>query len=80
MSNFELKNKSGFIFKNEYKKEDKHPEYKGQIKWDDQLIDIALFVKEKNGKKYFGVALNEPYEKNDLPESKVDQETDDLPF
>jgi len=70
----EIKLNSGSIFKNDYKKEETHPDYKGKINVDGKVKDIALWLnKPDGGKPYFGVKISEPYVKegesqeNDLP-------------
>ena len=68
----DLSNNKGVIFKNKDKKEDRHPDYKGQIRWKDENIDIVLYLNEsKTGLKYFGVVLSPEY----IPDKK--QETHD---
>ena len=58
----ELKENKGRIFKNTYKTEDKHPEYKGEIDWKGERIEIALWVsKSENGIQYFSTAQSEPF-------------------
>lgn len=67
----------GAIFKNENKKEQKHPDYKGKINWNGQDIEISLWVAEaKNGNKYFSAKLQEPFVK----QTSTIQTNDDLPF
>jgi len=88
----ELKENTGMIFRNEYKKDnEKAPDFKGKIDWKGETIEIALWNNPpKDGKKgYFGVKLSEPYvaennnkqnpgeiEKVINPESDIDS----LPF
>ena len=77
MSEFKIDEKSGFIFKNKYKTEDKHPMYKGNINWKGELIDIALWVKkDKEGKSFFSAKLNEPFVKPDEAQSNNNVITD----
>ena len=74
------KENTGAIFKNTYKTEnDKQPDYKGGINVDGKEKDIALWLREKDGKKYFSVSISEPYKK---PETAHDDEAinTDLPF
>jgi len=59
---FEIKENKGSIFKNDYKKEDKHPDYKGKINVEGKIYDIGLYLNEtKEGKKYFGVSIQKEY-------------------
>ena len=74
------KDNSGLIFKNTKKTEDKHPDYKGQIKVNGAVKDIGLWVrKDKNGASFFGVLLNEPKPK-EQPTQPTQNQKDDLPF
>lgn len=69
----------GAIFKNENKKEQKHPDYKGKINWNGKEIEISLWVAEaKNGNKYFSAKLQEPFVKQTTTIQTNDD--DGLPF
>ena len=59
----ENKTNTGSAFKNDYKKEDKHPDWKGTVNVDGKDKAIALWEREKNGKKYYSIAFSEPYKK-----------------
>lgn len=89
MSKFELNNGSGFIFKNDRKQSENHPDYRGTIKTPEgDEFDISLWVKSNSKGSYFSVAVNPPY----VPEEKEQQappksapkadykKNDDLPF
>ena len=81
MSEFKLKENTGFIFKNEHKKADNHPDYKGNINVDGKEKEIALWVKEKNGKKYFSASISNPYIKEHTKEPEnLNKDDSDLPF
>lgn len=76
----EQKNNTGAIFKNDYKKTDQHPDYKGKCLVDGTEKEIALWLNEsKAGKKYFSVKFSEPY-KNEDAEYDAKQAENDLPF
>ena len=80
----EQKNNTGAIFKNNYKKTDSQPDYKGKAVIDGVEKEVALWLKEsKNGVKYFGAAFSKPYQAEveaggDEPMKKTS--SDDLPF
>ena len=77
----EQKNNTGAIFKNDYKKTDSHPDYKGKALIDGVEKEIALWLKEsKTGTKYFGVVVSEPYVKPTQAAAVVTAPSDDLPF
>lgn len=84
---FELKNGTGFIFKNKNKTANIHPEYKGDIKTPNgELLTISLWVKDGDNGKFFSASIQEPYkpeqksqQKSQLKQSSPEP-TDDLPF
>lgn len=55
----------GTLFKNTYKKEDKHPDWKGTIKLlDGKLLEIAAWEGQTNkGEDKLSVKISEPREK-----------------
>jgi hypothetical protein len=58
MADYEHQNMWGSIFKNKYKKLDKHPDYSGDAKINDVDHKIALWIKvDKNGNKYFSCKI-----------------------
>ena len=73
----EHKENTGTLFKNQYKTEDKHPNYKGRINVDGKMMDIALWKRTtKQGENYLSVKLSEPREKKQVEQDRVQ---DDLP-
>ena len=72
--------RTGSIFKNTYKTEQKHPDYRGLYK-DDQGKEwsVALWVKEGAKGKFFSMAMSEPQPQQRTVADKKD-ETDELPF
>ena len=77
---YEQRNGTGSIFKNTYKTEEKHPDYRGIYK-DDQGKEwsVALWVKEGAKGKFFSMAMSEPQPQQRTVADKKD-ETGDLPF
>lgn len=65
MSDFEQKNGTGSIFKNENKTKESHPDYRGSILTPTgEKFDLSLWLKTaKSGKKYFSVSVQPPYKK-----------------
>jgi len=75
------KENSGAIFKNNYKKADTHPDYKGKMNVDGKEKEVALWVREtKTGEKFFSMAISEPYKPEAMVEDLQTLKTDDLPF
>lgn len=85
----EQKNNTGAIFKNDYKKTDSQPDYKGKAVIDGVQKDVALWVNEsKNGNKYFSATFSKPYQaeveaggnEDAKYDAKMAEGADDLPF
>ena len=91
MADFKHDNNKGSIFKNDQKGNDKAPSYKGTINVEGKDFSISLWVNEikkgeNQGQKYFGVQIEEPYNKeanntkaNEVAAAVIEP-TDDLPF
>ena len=74
----ETKNNAGAIFKNNYKKSESHPDYKGNCVVNGKEMEIALWVKtSSNGNSYFSASFSEPYV---APQTAPLVSNDDLPF
>lgn len=83
--NYEIRENSGTIFKNEAKKSDAHSDYSGKVRIGGVDYYISLWVKEgKTGKKFFGAGfkpINASAEvKVEEKTSKPDKDDDLLPF
>lgn len=81
----EQKDNSGAIFKNDYKKTEQQPDYKGKAMVNGQMKDMAMWLNEsKSGVKYFSVKFSEPYEAEaqaEAPKQNLqDLPASDLPF
>ena len=79
----ETKNNSGAIFKNDNKKSENHPDYKGKVNVNGKDLEIAAWIKtSKAGTKFMSLQVSEPYVKpeGNVPPLSSVVETDDLPF
>ena len=86
----ETRNNTGAIFKNDNKKADNHPDYKGKVNVNGKEMEVALWMKTSaKGVKFFSASFSEPYIKTDEPQingtlkqpSYVSLDAkDDLPF
>ena len=86
----ETRNNTGAIFKNDNKKADNHPDYKGKVNVNGKEMEVALWLKTSaKGLKFFSASFSEPYIKSEpqingtlkqtiIHESNFDN--DDLPF
>ena len=84
MSNYEQKEGQGSLFKNEKKTNDKQPDYRGSLKWHNQTLNVAGWVKDsKNGKKFLSLKIEAIDTTNGgaMPEKpEVNESNDGLPF
>ena len=84
----ETKINTGAIFKNENKKAENHPDYKGKVNVNNKEMEVALWLKTSaKGLKFFSASFSEPYIKsepqiqNNEPQIKeYGDANDDLPF
>ena len=87
----ETRNNTGAIFKNDNKKADNHPDYKGKVNVNGKEMEVALWLKTSaKGVKFFSVSFSEPYIKTDEPQingtlkqvivKEYGDANDDLPF
>jgi uncharacterized protein (DUF736 family) len=81
-NNFEIKNNSGSLFKNN-KTKDTQPDYRGKVKVNNVEMEISLWFKEsQTGTKYFSASFQEPFVKPTTtePNVKINNIENDLPF
>lgn len=66
MSDFETKDGSGALFKNERKEDgSKQPDYTGNARINGAMVDISAWLKtSKGGTKYLSLAFKPPYVKD----------------
>lgn len=87
----EQKNNTGSVFVNQYKTDEKHPDFKGTGNFDGKKFDLALWYKKtKEGKEFFSISFNEPYKKEEVKKRTFEQireeftplehDEEDLPF
>jgi uncharacterized protein (DUF736 family) len=64
MSNFEQKDNSGILFKNEKKTADNQPDYTGNCMVNGKMMDMSAWLKTgKSGKKFMSFSFKPPYNK-----------------
>ena len=80
---------TGAIFKNDNKKAENHPDYKGKVNVNGKEMEIALWMKTSaKGVKFFSVSFSEPFVKSEpqingtlkQPSYVSLDANDDLPF
>lgn len=78
---FELKEDQCTIFKNEHKKDEKHPDYKGSIKINGEVKEIALWVKtSQKGVPYFSGKISEKRQQPQRTPNSFPPQSDGMPF
>jgi uncharacterized protein (DUF736 family) len=81
---FIQKNGWGSLFKNDYKKEEKHPEYRGTITLQDGTKQaLAAWVNEtKEGKSFLSIHISDAYVQKETDSSVNNKEDNkvNLPF
>ena len=80
---------TGAIFKNDNKKSENHPDYKGKVNVNGKEMEVALWMKTSaKGVKFFSVSFSEPFVKSETQINGTLKQTsyvnldakDDLPF
>ena len=62
----EQRNNTGAIFKNENKKAENHPDYKGKVLVNNKEMEVALWMKTSaKGVKFFSASFSEPFVKSE---------------
>ena len=62
----EQKNNTGAIFKNDNKKAENHPDYKGKVNVNGKEMEVALWLKTSaKGVKFMSASFSEPFVKNE---------------
>ena len=62
----EQKNNTGAIFKNDNKKAENHPDYKGKVNVNGKEMEVALWLKTSaKGVKFMSASFSEPFVKSE---------------
>lgn len=78
---FEHRENFGTLFKNDRKNGEKHPDYKGQINVNGQLLDIAAWIKEGKKGKFLSLKVSEPRQGGGYQSrQQYNREDEDAPF
>ena len=86
----ETRNNTGAIFKNDNKKTDNHPDYKGKVNVKGKEMEVALWLKTSaKGVKFLSASFSEPFVKSETQINgtlkqvivkEYGDANDDLPF
>lgn len=83
---YENKPYTGALFKNEYKQNEKHPDYKGKfyVSLDGQIVEfeLAAWIKEsKNGTRYMSLSAGEKRQPRERRQEAPAEDLDgEIPF
>ena len=77
---FEMKDNSGNIFKNNRKEKDSQPDFTGKALIDGKEKSISMWVKEGKSGKFFSVSFQEPWKPAGEPEKANGYMKDPLPL
>lgn len=67
MADFQHRELSGTVFPNKYKKEDKHPDYKGNALIEGKLWDVAMWKKSGKNGEFWSLSLSVPRQQGQQP-------------
>jgi hypothetical protein len=63
MAEYEMKDNTFSLFRNEKKEKETQPDYSGDIMWKGEKLRLSAWLNEtKAGKKYIKGTVSEPYE------------------
>lgn len=83
MSNYEHKDGSGALFKNDRKEKETHPDYRGELMIEGTLYEVAAWLKEGKKGKFMSLSAK-PKSTETAPPTKRGQpagmDDDSIPF
>jgi hypothetical protein len=76
---YEQKDNTGVLFRNEKREKETQPTHAGQAMVNGEMVKIAAWVNEKNGKKYFSLKFSEASDAQE-PKKKIEEIDSDIPW
>jgi hypothetical protein len=81
MSNYQMKEGQGSLFKNDKKQSPAQPDYYGSMMVNGKEMRLAAWIKEGKTGKFFSMQLSEPREQpSSRHQENAEQSSGDLPF
>ena len=80
MAQYEQRDNSGSIFKNNRKEKDSQPDYTGKALIDGKEKSVSMWIKEGKNGKFFSVSFQEPWKPAGEPEKANGYMKDPLPL
>jgi hypothetical protein len=77
---YEQKDGQGSLFKNDEKKTDKHPDYRGDCTIGGQKYWLSAWIKEGKNGKFMSLSIQPKEDKQGRRQAGKQEETPDIPF
>ena len=84
MSNYEQKEYTGTLFKNDKQGNEKRPDYRGKINVNGQEFELSAWIKEGKKGKFMSLSVQEPRQQESAPSPRggghYGDEDENIPF